>query len=200
MGGGRGRSIGIFGGSFNPIHLGHLHLGQWLSQKVLVDELWFLVSPLNPFKQDSTDLLDDATRLRLAHLAVAGKPHLHVSDFEMHMPRPSYMVHTLEQLRATYPQHQFQLVIGADNWLRFPQWKDSDEIMRHHPILIYPRPGYELDASTLPPGVRLVNTPLLDISSTQIREAIARGNYHGKGLPRAVWQEIRKKGYYRQTD
>ena len=192
--------IGIFGGSFNPIHLGHLHLGQWLSQKALVDELWFLVSPLNPFKQDSTDLLDDATRLRLAHLAVAGKPHLHVSDFEMHMPRPSYMVHTLEQLRATYPQHQFQLVIGADNWLRFPQWKDSNEIMRHHPILIYPRPGYELDASTLPPGIRLVNTPLLDISSTQIREAIARGNYHGKGLPRAVWQEIRKKGYYRQTD
>ena len=188
--------IGLFGGSFNPIHLGHLHLGQWLCQRGLVDELWFLVSPLNPFKQHATDLLDDSSRLRLARLAVEGKPHLQVSDFEMHLPRPSYMVHTLQQLRATYPQHQFALVIGSDNWLRFPQWKDSDEILRHHRILVYPRPGYELDATALPPGVRLVNTPLLDISSTQVRQAIAQGNYHGKGLPRAVWQEIRRQGYY----
>lgn len=193
-------NIGIFGGSFNPIHTGHLRLARALIRKGFLDELWLMVSPLNPLKQGRNDILDDKARLELVRLATTHDANIRVCDLEMHMPRPSYMVRTLEALRDSYPQHQFTLVIGSDNWLRFPQWKDSDEIMRHHPILIYPRPGYELDASTLPPGVRLVNTPLLDISSTQIREAIARGNYHGKGLPRAVWQEIRKKGYYRQTD
>ena len=188
--------VGLFGGSFNPIHLGHLHLGQWLCKKGLVDELWYLFSPLNPFKQHSTDLLDDDARLRLAHLAVEGKPHLQVSDFEMHLPRPSYMVYTLEQLRATYPQHEFVLVIGADNWLRFPQWKESDEILRHHRILVYPRPGYPIVPSTLLDNVRLVEAPLLPISSTQIREAIRQGHYHGRGLPRNVWNEICRKGYY----
>lgn len=188
--------VGIFGGSFNPIHTGHTRLGKWLCRRGLVDELWFLVSPLNPFKQGDIDLLDDEARLQLAHLAVEGQPHLRVCDFEMHLPRPSYMVRTLEELRKAYPQNEFVLVIGADNWLRFPQWKDSDDILRHHSLLVYPRPGYDIASTTLPASVRLIESPLYDISSTEIRQAIRNGNYHGRGLTPIVWKEIKQNKYY----
>lgn len=188
--------IGIFGGSFNPIHTGHTRLGQWLVRKNYVDELWFMVSPLNPLKQDSTELLPDGLRLQLARLAVEGKAGLRVSDFEMHLPRPSYMVHTLAQLRQAYPQHEFLLIIGADNWLRFNQWRNSEEIMLHHRLLVYPRPGYALDTASMPQGVSLVATPLFNISSTQIRQAIANGHYHGRGLSPKVWKSIKQNRYY----
>lgn len=188
--------IGIFGGSFNPIHTGHTRLGQWLVRKNYVDELWFMVSPLNPLKQDSTELLPDELRLQLARLAVEGKAGLRVSDFEMHLPRPSYMVHTLAQLRQAYPQHEFLLIIGADNWLRFNQWRNSEEIMLHHRLLVYPRPGYALDTASMPQGVSLVATPLFNISSTQIRQAIANGHYHGRGLSPKVWKLIKQNRYY----
>ncbi len=186
-------TTGIYGGTFNPIHLGHLSLGRELVREHLVDELWFMVSPQNPFKAD-LELLPDEERLRLAQLAVGAKPHLRVSDFEFHMPRPSYMVHTLEALRRSYPEREFVLVIGADNWPRFPEWYESAEILRRHRIIIMPRPGYALEG--LPQGVTVARTPLLDISSTEIRRRIAEGHYRGKGLPRAVWREIREKGLY----
>ena len=188
--------IGLFGGSFNPIHTGHTRLAQALLRQGWVEEMWILVSPLNPLKQGNTDLLNDQARLRLAQLAVEGKNGIHVSDFEMRLPRPSYMVKTLECLRQDRPKDEFILVIGADNWLRFPQWKDSDEILRHHRLLIYPRPGCDIDETTLPPNAQLVNTPLLDISSTEIRHAIAKGHYHGRGLTPKVWHEIKKQNYY----
>lgn len=188
--------IGLYGGSFNPIHTGHMALGQWLVSHGLVDELWFLVSPQNPLKPTS-GLLDDEARLQLARLAVGRKHHLRVSDFEFHLPRPSYMVNTLEALRKEHPEQDFVLVIGADNWHRFPQWYHSEEILRHHRILIYPRPGFPLDEASLPDGVTLVNTPLFNISSTQIREAIAHDPaYNGFGLDSRVWTEIKAKGYY----
>lgn len=188
---------GIYGGSFNPIHTGHLTLGKLLCEQGLVDELWFLVSPLNPFKQTTNDLLDDQARLHLVQLAVRNEPQLQVSDFEMHLPRPSYMVHTLEKLRDTYRDREFVLVIGADNWLRFDQWYESEEILKRHSILVYPRPGYEIEPSTLPDGVTLVDTPLFDISSTQVRNGIAQGNFDGEGLPPQVWKEIKRQGYYK---
>ena len=188
--------IGIFGGSFNPIHTGHTRLGQWLVRKNYVDELWFMVSPLNPLKQNSTELLPDGLRLQLAQLAVEGKAGLRVSDFEMQLPRPSYMVHTLAQLRQAYPQHEFLLIIGADNWLRFNQWRNSEEIMLHHRLLVYPRPGYALDTASMPQRVSLVATPLFNISSTQIRQAIANGHYHGRGLSPKVWKSIKQNRYY----
>ncbi len=189
--------IGLYGGSFNPIHTGHIRLGQWLVRHDLVDELWFLVSPQNPLKP-AAGLLDDDARLSLARLAIGRKRRLRVSDFEFHLPRPSYMVTTLEGLREAYPGHDFALVIGADNWYRFPQWYQSDVILAHHRILVYPRPGFPIDGSQLPPTVSLVNTPLYDLSSTQIREAIATEgtDYDGHGLEPRVWEEIKAKGYY----
>ncbi|MCR4921749.1 MAG: nicotinate-nucleotide adenylyltransferase [Bacteroidaceae bacterium] len=186
-------TTGIYGGTFNPIHLGHLHLGEALVRDGLVDELWYLVSPQNPFKVDQA-LLSDEERLHLARLAVEGRKRLYVSDAEFRMPRPSYMVRTLETLRREHPDREFVLVIGADNWERFPQWYESEEILRRHRLIILPRPGYKLE--NLPEGITVARTPLLNISSTEIRRQIASGNYRGKGLPRTVWREIRRKGLY----
>ncbi|MCF0199249.1 MAG: nicotinate-nucleotide adenylyltransferase [Bacteroidaceae bacterium] len=187
---------GIYGGSFNPIHRGHTTLGRALCDMGWVDELWFLVSPLNPFKQNATDLLADEARLELTRLAVEGDTRLQVCDAEMHLPRPSYMVATLEFLRQQYPDREFVLVIGADNWARFMHWKQPEEILRHHHVVIYPRPGYPIDGQTLPPRVHLAETPLIDVSSTAIRRRIASGDYHGEDIGAAVWEEIQRRGYY----
>lgn len=186
----------IYGGSFNPIHKGHLALGEWLCKEEIVDELWFLISPQNPHKVGDTSLLPDETRLRLVKLAVEESKTLHVSDFEMHLPRPSYMVNTLSELRKTYPDREFVLVIGADNWERFPKWYKPEDIMAHHQIIIYPREGYKVDVSALPQGVRLINSPLYNISSTEIRNAIAEGTCQGEWLHPKVWEEIQKERLY----
>lgn len=166
---------GIFGGSFNPIHIGHLALANYLCEYSDLDELWFMVSPQNPFKANASDLWDDELRLELVRLAVKDYPKFHASDFEFHLPRPSYMVNTLQKLRETYPNREFILIIGADNWASFPRWKDSGTIMANHRLMVYPRPGYEIDEHTLPANVLRVDTPLLEVSSTFIRESLKQG-------------------------
>ena len=184
---------GLYGGSFNPIHIGHIQLSQALLDEHLVDEMWLLVSPQNPFKVNQK-LLDDNARLELAQLAVRDIPNITVSDYEFHLPRPSYMVHTLEHLRKEFPEREFILIIGADNWERFPMWYKSKEILAHHQVIVYPRPGCLLQ--DIPEGVTVANTPLIDISSTEIRENIKNPNYSGEGLCPTVWEEIKRERYY----
>ena len=184
------KKTGIFGGSYNPIHIGHLALANYLCEYGDLDEIWFMVSPQNPFKAHSSDLWDDQLRLELVRLAVEEYPKFHASDFEFHLPRPSYMVNTLEKLREAHPDREFTLIIGADNWASFPRWKDADIIMANHPLIIYPRPDYEIDESTLPANVRLVNTPLLEVSSTFIRESLAQGKDVRYFLHPKVWERI----------
>ena len=184
------KKTGIFGGSYNPIHIGHLALANYLCEFGDLDEVWFMVSPQNPFKAHSSDLWDDQVRLELVRLAVEEYPKFHASDFEFHLPRPSYMVNTLEKLREAHPDREFTLIIGADNWASFPRWKDADIIMAHHPLIIYPRPGYEIDESTLPANIRLVNTPLLEVSSTFIRESLKQGKDVRYFLHPKVWEKI----------
>ena len=184
------KKVGIFGGSYNPIHIGHLALANYLCEFGDLDEIWFMVSPQNPFKAHSSDLWDDQLRLELVRLAVEEYPKFHASDFEFHLSRPSYMVNTLEKLREAHPDREFTLIIGADNWVSFPRWKDADIIMAHHPLIIYPRPGYEIDESTLPANIRLVNTPLLEVSSTFIRESLAQGKDVRYFLHPKVWERI----------
>lgn len=188
---------GLYGGSFNPIHKGHIRLAEYLCQSGEVSELWFLVSPQNPFKSSSQELLPEEQRLELTRLAITGHPKLQACDFEFRLPRPSFMVHTLEALRRAYPDRKFSLVIGADNWVAFNRWKDPEEILRHHRILVYPRTGYTVDPQSLPYNAKLVNTPLIDISSTELRQCIARGEDASYGLEPAVWQKIKEEGYYR---
>ncbi len=159
--------IGIYGGTFNPIHIGHTSLAQSLIEQRLVDEVWLMVSPQNPMKQPSAD--DYNHRVNMAIIATKGMPHVQVSDFESNLPLPSYTITTLNQLSLNYPQHQFTLIIGADNWQRFNHWYHADEIQRRYPILIYKRPGYDIDPQSLPPTINIVDTPLYDVSSTEIR-------------------------------
>ena len=151
----------------------------------------------NPFKKNQK-LLDDDARLQMAKLAVRGIPNLTVSDYEFHLPRPSYMVNTLAHLRQDFPEREFVLIIGADNWERFPMWYKSEEILAHHRLIVYPRPGFEL--KDIPADVTIADTPLIDISSTEIRAQIKDPDYHGEGLSPAVWKEIKKKGYYTNED
>ena len=190
-------TIGLYGGSFNPIHKGHTSLAQSLADQGLVDEVWLRVSPLNPLKQTSGDIAAYEHRLRMAELACKEHKGLHVSDFESHLPIPSYTITTLDAIAATYPQHTFCLVVGADNWDSFHRWYKADEIIANYTILVYNRPGYPLDEANLPPSVKVVNTPLYDISSTQIREAIKKGERPTDWLSPKVLRYISESRIYR---
>ena len=188
--------IGLYGGSFNPIHKGHTSLAQSLVDQGLVDEVWLLVSPLNPLKQTSGDIAAYEHRLRMAELACKGHKGLRVSNFESHLPIPSYTITTLDAIATTYPQHTFCLVVGADNWDSFHRWYKADEIIANYTILVYNRPGYPLDEANLPPSVKVVNTPLYDISSTQIREAIRQGERPTQFVAPEVLDYIQEHGLY----
>lgn len=189
--------IGIYGGSFNPIHQGHTQLAASIVAQGLVDELWLLVSPLNPLKQGTTsDIAEYEHRLKMAELATQNLEGVKVSDFERHLPLPSYTITTLGELHRAYPEHEFVLVIGADNWERFPRWYHADEIIANYSILIYRRPGCELDERALPSSVQVVDTPLYDVSSTQIRESVKKGRMMRRWLDAQVVKYIKKHQLY----
>lgn len=195
--------IGIYGGTFNPVHRGHTSLARSLVQQGLVDEVWLLVSPLNPFKQaDTSEFAPYEDRLRMTELAVSRIRGLRASDFENHLPVPSYMYTTLCELRKAYPQHEFCLVIGADNWERFDQWYKSEEIKQEFEVLIYRRPGYIIKDSTSITsqkykGIKIVDTPLYNISSTRIREQVRAGKVSKRWLSGKVGEYLEEKGLYK---
>lgn len=134
-----------------------------------------MVSPLNPFKEAASDLLDDHLRLQMAQKALAGEPRLIASDYEFRLPKPSYTWSTLQHLSTDYPSFRFSLIIGADNWLAFDRWAKPDFILSHYNIIVYPREGFPIDSATLPQHVMLVNTTLYPVSSTEIRQRVRRG-------------------------
>ncbi len=167
--------IGIYGGSFNPMHYGHTGLSKWVIDNTDLDELWLMVSPNNPLK-DSKILGGEEERLKGAKEAIAAlhDERIKVSDFEFSLPRPSYTAETLRQLRKQYPEHEFVLVIGEDNWAIFDKWKDYEEILQLHQVYIYPRHPLTAKRSfsaavIQPKAVYLKDAPLFDISSTEIR-------------------------------
>ncbi len=192
------KRIGIYGGSYNPVHIGHTSLAQSLLSQGLVDEVWLLVSPLNPLKQDATSTIAQYHhRLSMAQLATEGMEGVVVSDFESRLPIPSYMCNTLGQLTSAYPDCIFTLVIGADNWERFDRWYNSEEILSKYNLLVYRRPGYDIDETALPPSVKVVTTPLYDISSTMIREAVSAGCSTDGMIDYRVRRYIDDYGLYR---
>ncbi len=159
----------IFGGSFDPIHVGHTALAAEALRQNLADEVWFMVSPLNPHKQGQ-QLTPEEKRLAMVQLAIEDEPRFKASDFEFTLPRPSYTLHTLQALEAAYPERTFLLLIGADNWEKFDRWYRGDLILERYPIIVYPR-GNE-QQPLLPQGVEWLSSRLYDISSTQIREMV----------------------------
>jgi nicotinate-nucleotide adenylyltransferase len=185
---------GIFGGSFNPIHKAHIALAENILHTGMVDEVWLLVSPQNPFKKD-LHLIDDTVRLEMARKAVEGHSKLKVSDFEFRLPRPSYMYHTLEELQKAYPKHQFSLIIGADNWINFDKWFRADDILKHHDILIYPRKDFEIQPAQLPEHVHLLdNQEIFPVSATEVREKLQQGEDISKWVDTKV-EKILKQNH-----
>ncbi|MCI8997557.1 MAG: nicotinate-nucleotide adenylyltransferase [Muribaculaceae bacterium] len=188
-------TIGILGGSFNPVHIGHLMLSSYLQQFGGFDEVWLNLSPLNPLKSNPEELIPDVQRLAMLDLAIGTTKGLKVCDIELSMPRPSYTINTLRYLAKRYPRHQFKLIIGSDNWKIFDQWKDSEEILSDFGVVIYPRPGYPV-GTIYEDGVDVVTAPTADISSTFIRKALARGKDMNYFLPAGVFDYIKKNQLY----
>lgn len=167
--------VGLFFGSFNPIHVGHLIIANTLRGYTEMDQVWFVVSPQNPFKS-SKSLLPDVDRLRMVELAIEDNFDLRVSNIEFSMPKPSYTVDTLAYLKDRYSQHEFSLMLGSDNLHHFHKWKNYQVILEHYGIIIYPRPRTDenkiKDELKNHPGIRMVDAPLMDISATFIRKCL----------------------------
>ena len=179
------RKTGIFSGSFNPVHIGHLALANWLCEFAGLDELWFLITPHNPLK-DREELMDDQLRYELVEAAIAGYPKFRASDFEFSLPQPTYTIDTLRALDRTYPDRQFHFIMGADNWAFIKRWKESDVLISSYPILIYPRKGYEIILPANFPDIRAVEAPLMEVSSTFIRPSLKDGKDVRFFLPEAI--------------
>ena len=168
--------IGIYSGSFNPVHVGHISLVEYIVKHNIVDQVWLIRSPQNPLKVNSS-LLSDEHRAEMLRLATEGRQGLSISTIEDNLPKPNYTINTLRALQEQYPDKEFYLIIGADNWDIFDKWKDWDIIIRDFHLIVYPRPGYEypeIDQDSFP-TVQVVDAPQFDLSSTEIRDLIKEG-------------------------
>lgn len=191
------KQIGIFSGSFNPVHVGHLILANYIREFSYLDEVWFVVSPHNPLKS-AADLLDDDIRLEMMKIAVRNYDNLQVSDIEFDMPKPSYTIDTLTKLSAENPDSEFILIIGADNWIEFPRWKENERLVKEYKILIYPRLGSAVEIpEALSQNVKLVDAPVVEISSTFIRRSIRAGKDVRAFLPERVYDYIVENELYK---
>lgn len=190
--------IGLFFGSFNPIHNGHLIIANHIAMTSSLDEVWFVVSPLNPFKKPGS-LLNENHRLHLVQLAIEGEKKLRASNIEFKLPRPSYTIDTLIYLREKYPGHQFSIIIGSDGFLNIKKWKNAAVILKNYPIIIYKRPGFEINNSALSGSISVADAPLIEISSTHIRYLIKSGKSIRYLVPDIVKEEIEKNLYYRSA-
>lgn len=201
------KKVGLYFGSFNPIHVGHVIVGEYLLEHSDLDELWFVVSPHNPFKKRHT-LLDDYTRLHLVELALSNHPKLRPSAIEFGLPQPSYTIDTLTHLNEKYPDISFTLIMGEDNLDSLHKWKSGNYLMDNFPILVYPRipaaqekaqidaekPEIELPENT---QIQRVAAPRIELSSSEIRKGIKEGKCVRAMLPDSVWQYIEENNLYK---
>lgn len=190
----RRKKIGLFGGSFDPVHSGHLMVASFIAQNSDLDEVWLNLSPCNPLKAEPRESGDE-DRLTMLRRAVEGVPFLDVCSIELTMPYPSYTISTLRKLEDVYPDYDFKVIVGSDNWNLFDRWKDSDTIVKDFGVIVYPRPGYPVD--NVPEGVQVVDAPLIELSSTFIRENVKDGKDMNFFLPQSVYQYIQKRNLYR---
>ncbi len=189
------KRTGIFGGSFNPVHNGHIAIARGMLRRNVVDEVWLMVSPQNPLKNPAY-LLPETTRLEMAQLACEDEEGIYACDFEFSLPRPSFTWQTLCALRETYPDRDFSLLIGADNWEIFSKWYRSKDIIEHFKIAVYPRIGSPLSHDFLPENVSFTDMPLLNVSSTEIRNRISRGEDISTLVPQKVYEKIMRERLY----
>jgi nicotinate-nucleotide adenylyltransferase len=191
-------NIGLFFGSFNPIHQGHLILARAILNLTDLKEIWFVVSPHNPLKERSS-LLNQYERLHMVELALQGHSGMRVSSIEFGLSQPSYTIHTLTHLKEKYPNKKFTLIMGADNLKSLPKWKHPELILGNYTVLVYPRVGHYENPYVGHPSIQLVEAPIIELSSTQIRHFIQTGKQIDFMVPDAVREFILKEGYYRNT-
>lgn len=187
--------IGLFFGSFNPIHIGHMAIANYMVEFTDLNQIWFVVSPHNPTKEKKS-LLSDTQRLRLVREAIAFDTRFKASNIEFELPQPSYTINTLAYLKEKSPRKQFALIIGSDNLQTFHKWKNYEEILKQYELYIYPRPESKGGELVNHPKVKLVNAPIMEISSTFIRESIRNKKNIRHFLPEAVYNYITEMHFY----
>lgn len=190
--------IGLFFGTFNPIHIGHLVIANYCVEYTDLDEVWFVITPMSPFKQKKS-MLSNVHRLSLANTAVENYPKLKTSDIEFKLKQPNYTVDTLVHFEEKYPNHNFNLIMGEDNLKSFHKWKNYEIILENYSLYVYPRVSSELYENELTKheNVKVVDAPIMQISSTQIRKAIKEGKNCEPMLPAAVWKYIDEMNFYK---
>lgn len=189
------QKISLFFGSFNPVHIGHLAIASWFVEFTDIDKVWFVVSPQNPFKEKKS-LLADHHRLAMVRIAVEDDGRFQVSDIEFKMPKPSYTIDTLTYLEEKYPDKTFVLITGSDQLPTFDKWKNPERLLELYQLYVYARPGYQGSKFDHHPHVKIFNTPLLEISSTFIRQSVKEKKDVRYLLPPKVWEYMREMHFY----
>lgn len=187
--------IGLYFGSFNPVHIGHCIIASHFVQNTALERVWMVVSPQNPFKE-SAALLNEYHRLHLVKLATEDETHLKASDIEFHLPRPSYTIDTLTYLKEKHPEHEFSILLGSDGLQNLHKWKNAAVLVKEHTFYVYKRPGFDI-VNTVDAKMEIAEAPLLEISSTHIREMIRQGKSIRYLVPDKVREEIALYHYYR---
>jgi nicotinate-nucleotide adenylyltransferase len=188
--------IGLYFGTFNPIHNGHLIIASYMQQSTALDQVWIVVSPQNPFKINHS-LLNEYHRLALVKLAIEGENNIKVTDIEFQLPKPSYTINTLTYLEEKYPQHEFAIIMGSDGLQNLDKWKNSDVIMNKFPIYVYERPSFHIRQDLPIKELVLTDTPLLQISASMLRTMIQQGKSIRYFVPDTVKEEIEANNYYK---
>jgi nicotinate-nucleotide adenylyltransferase len=188
--------IGLYFGSFNPIHVAHLIIANHILNETDIEKVWFIVSPQNPFKPQS-NLLNEYHRLHLVRLATEDDNRIKVSDIEFNLPKPSYTINTLVYLEEKYPQNEFSIIMGSDGFQNLHKWKNYEMIIKNYQIYVYSRPNFEIQ-NHIKANLQIVDAPLLQLSATQIRKNLKNGKSIRYMVPDRVWEEIEKGGYYKK--
>ena len=191
-------NIGLYFGSFNPIHIGHLIIASHVLNEASINKIWFVVSPQNPFKESKT-LLNEFDRLHLVRLATQDDNRIKCSDIEFNLPKPSYTSNTLTFLSEKYPEHQFAVIMGSDSYQNVDKWKNYETIINNYPVYVYKREGYEIKKASDKEPI-ILNTPIIQISASQIREYIRFGKSIRYLVPEIVREEIESRKFYKQKD
>lgn len=190
------KKIGLFFGSFNPVHVGHLIIGNYMATQTDLDEVWLVVSPQNPLKKKST-LARDFDRLHLVRLAIEDCPNLKASNIEFDLPKPSYTIDTLTYLNEAYPDKDFVLIMGGDNLGTLHKWKNYEQILNHYQIYVYQRPNYELGNLDTHPAIKIFEAPLMQISASYIRKCIREGHSIQYVVTQPVFEYINSSNMYK---
>lgn len=188
--------IGLFFGSFNPIHVGHMIIANYMATQTDLEQVWLVVSPQNPLKKKST-LANDYDRLNLVRLAIGDNPKLRASDIEFSLPKPSYTIDTLTHLRDKYRDKQFVLIMGGDNLATLHKWKNYELLLQHYEIYVYQRPSYDLGELAIHASVKIFEAPLMQISASYIRKCLKAGQSVEYLVTEAVFEELERSGLYK---